>query len=657
MPLDFPNGPVTGDLFQGPGNITWRWDGTKWTSVLSSGGLFLPLSGGEMSGPLVYTATGGTTKHSAQDRAADVANVLDFGADPTGVLDSTAAINAAAARPAANGSYLKTVYLPAGQYHIKGQITLKDGQSLRGDGQGNTVLTVSDDFNPAATSVILIGNSVIDPGPTIRDLRIAFAQPSDVSSRATFKTLAAGGTSGTGGTGVQYPWVISQPASGGTGRVSIQNVRIEGAWNGITDGGNSGIYWVNGLQICAINVGFDLGSVGIFDWTHWSDIEFWPFGFTSTSQNNVWRDGQTTAMRLGQLNGLVAQNISCFYAKVVITTNATNGWFQFTNLSMDGSGSTITVGACFFLQFTNLYHTSGADAPGPLITTAGGSNVRSISISNWFAFASSSYPMIDLSGGGNLDIVNARLAPQNTAAGLALVTAGVLRIANALIRPTNASPWTVPLIQQNNTGAVQLMNLWVTGDVGSGGTAVAIGTDNAQNIVGPLSLAAGWANTYAARVNGQYGPFAPTVSPTFTGTLLSVGQAKFNAGLTFNGNVASGPTDLSKHIELYAGYGISLTGGRINYVVPTSQLHAFMVNGVDQLTVSSGQLTCTPSAKFTGFIGFQGAAPTGKATGYSTPTGTATRATFATSSVTLPVLAEHVKALIDDLTAYGLIGP
>jgi hypothetical protein len=56
-------------------------------------------------------------------------------------------------------------------------------------------------------------------------------------------------------------------------------------------------------------------------------------------------------------------------------------------------------------------------------------------------------------------------------------------------------------------------------------------------------------------------------------------------------------------------------------------------------------------------VGFNGTAPIAKPTGYTAPTGTATRATFATTSVTLPVLAEHVKALIDDLTAYGLIGP
>jgi len=42
--------------------------------------------------------------------------------------------------------------------------------------------------------------------------------------------------------------------------------------------------------------------------------------------------------------------------------------------------------------------------------------------------------------------------------------------------------------------------------------------------------------------------------------------------------------------------------------------------------------------------------------GWTAASGTATRTTFATSTVTLEVLAQHVKALIDDLITHGLIG-
>ncbi len=46
----------------------------------------------------------------------------------------------------------------------------------------------------------------------------------------------------------------------------------------------------------------------------------------------------------------------------------------------------------------------------------------------------------------------------------------------------------------------------------------------------------------------------------------------------------------------------------------------------------------------------------GRVTGWVAPTGTATRSTFATSTVTTEQLAERLKALIDDLTTHGLIG-
>ena len=47
---------------------------------------------------------------------------------------------------------------------------------------------------------------------------------------------------------------------------------------------------------------------------------------------------------------------------------------------------------------------------------------------------------------------------------------------------------------------------------------------------------------------------------------------------------------------------------------------------------------------------------TARQTGWAAATGTPTRTTFATSTVTLPQLAERVKALIDDLITHGLIG-
>jgi hypothetical protein len=48
MPLDFPNVPTNGQVFNAAG-VSWMWDGVKWISVLSTA-TFLPLTGGIVTG-------------------------------------------------------------------------------------------------------------------------------------------------------------------------------------------------------------------------------------------------------------------------------------------------------------------------------------------------------------------------------------------------------------------------------------------------------------------------------------------------------------------------------------------------------------------------------------------------------------------------------
>ena len=79
------------------------------------------------------TATGSTTARTLANRFADVVNVLDYGADPTGVNDSTDAIqNAINQAEIANG---KTVYFPAGVYIVSATINITNSVHLTGDGR------------------------------------------------------------------------------------------------------------------------------------------------------------------------------------------------------------------------------------------------------------------------------------------------------------------------------------------------------------------------------------------------------------------------------------------------------------------------------------------------------------------------------------------
>ena len=65
-------------------------------------------------------------------------NVLDYGADPTGTVDSTAAIQDAATAAAGN-----TVILPEGTYLVSAPITFPQRTSVLGVGRESTFVKIS----------------------------------------------------------------------------------------------------------------------------------------------------------------------------------------------------------------------------------------------------------------------------------------------------------------------------------------------------------------------------------------------------------------------------------------------------------------------------------------------------------------------------------
>jgi hypothetical protein len=99
-----------------------------------------------------FTPAGtGAVVTTVQDKLRESVSVLDFGADPTGVTDSTAAI-----QNAVNASL--NVYIPAGNYLVDDNwVPLREGSSIYGDGIGATRL-----FSPrtiGASVGILYANS------------------------------------------------------------------------------------------------------------------------------------------------------------------------------------------------------------------------------------------------------------------------------------------------------------------------------------------------------------------------------------------------------------------------------------------------------------------------------------------------------------------
>ena len=86
-------------------------------------------SGATSAANVSFTQAGtGAIERTVEQKLNESVSVLDFGADPTGVADSAAAINAAFA------AGKNSVYMPAGVYKILSTVTIADYCSLRGAG-------------------------------------------------------------------------------------------------------------------------------------------------------------------------------------------------------------------------------------------------------------------------------------------------------------------------------------------------------------------------------------------------------------------------------------------------------------------------------------------------------------------------------------------
>ena len=116
--------------------------------------------------------------------------------------------------------------------------------------------------------------------------------------------------------------------------------------------------------------------------------------------------------------------------------------------------------------------------------------------------------------------------------------------------------------------------------------------------------------------------------------------------------IADGVTDLTASSNsCFIGASTKGTQNATN-----ENVFGFNATGNGSNTVTLGDSSVTNNF-FRGALSLNGTQVIStRRTGWIAPTGTATRTTFATSTVTLSELAETVKALIDDLINHGLIG-
>ncbi|MEA1649211.1 glycosyl hydrolase family 28-related protein [Nitrospirillum sp. BR 11164] len=146
---------------------------------------------------LGVTATGTTTAANLADRFARTINVLDFGADPAGINDSTAAIQHAI--NAACVTRTKTspgqIYLPGGSYKTTATITIGcDNVTVAGAGRNVTVIYPTNNgdvfyaYNPSWSP-----STPYSYGKNFKDFRIYRADNPSSGAGIHFEHVAIGG--------------------------------------------------------------------------------------------------------------------------------------------------------------------------------------------------------------------------------------------------------------------------------------------------------------------------------------------------------------------------------------------------------------------------------------------------------------------------------
>ena len=290
---------------------------------MSSAALAQPLVG-----PVSHSeigATGGVASHEDQ-RFGDAVNIARFpGADPTNTTDSSAAINAAIATG-------KTVLVPTGSFHTTHMLPLQPGQQMQCMGRTVSQITVGPDFSPTDPGVIELAST--ETGAGIHNCGITLAQSSLQPLRSGFRTLAQGCTLDSGampGSGCIYPPAIYAPNAS---RFQVDHVRISGAWDGLSAPGNPGGFWINDLEVGALDVGVQWD--GGLDACHVHGLHIWPFGFNGYTP--VYSDGNNIGAKIGRCDAQVIQDVLSSEAQVVVTAPAT-----ISGLQLDGNGANLVV--------------------------------------------------------------------------------------------------------------------------------------------------------------------------------------------------------------------------------------------------------------------------------------------------------------------------
>jgi hypothetical protein len=539
-----PSNPLPGMLWWdtvGTQMYVWYTDvnSSQWVNVTNAGGV---LTGGTLTGPLYWTATGGNTPISAQDRSAYYVSVKDFGAVGDQSTNDTAAIQAAL-------NTGKNVYLPAGNYRINNTLTVGTttrAQTLFGDGKASR-LYIDTQFNTSATAVITLAG-IEDSAPTIRDLELFFWQP------ASFTRASMAPLPGTGG-GIQYPVAIDEASSN---RFRLERIRISGgAWIGIQCT-NSG-WWIRDIEESCLNIGLNIITSTGGDFWHVTGWHHWNFGIAWSG--TPISDGQAYAIQIGNGAGGELQDINIFGAKLRI--DAGTGYAQITNLALDGSCCEIA--SCNWAEITNVYASANAVNQAAFTLTGG-----QVSIVNPHGWPANGQPYIS-NNGANLIMFGGR--PQNGGTNIPVIShqAGFMTLTACTIIPAASYSTSAPIVV-SGPGVIIMQGCRMAGNPSGTTAALTIATDARTNVVvgnqwnqwsftPPGNLGCYGPNTGSAAATGTHFPSAVTFDGGISGTTTNDSATAGNVGEYITSSVGVGSALALTTVTNINVTSISLTAG------------------------------------------------------------------------------------------------
>ena len=291
--------------------------------------------------------------------------VLDYGADPTGSLDSADAIQAAinAGQP---------VDLPPGRFMVERPVLLASGVPIDGAGRGQTTIF-------AGPSLTAAGGAV---------LQKVSASASDSVQSITISNLTIDATAGPGGTvdGIYLDTSISSAVvyNGVTMRgVTVQNARTGFRWDGnnASAGPRNNELWAVNCRADNCAIGF--GATGTYAASYSrcfatrSTMAGWGTGgvspgftwFTGQGPTTLTRIGQCHVEGLGNISGAGTETDHGIYVassdlkiKDVIVSNVSR--FAVVASSGEGYAALVDGVTVWGAGFSGLYLTGGAGQNG-----------------------------------------------------------------------------------------------------------------------------------------------------------------------------------------------------------------------------------------------------------------------------------------------------